>query len=175
MRSTIAVVAALLSTAPSLAQEACPQVRAVYTEKDNGYVLKFRKPLPWETAANVSAVVELVFPDGSSIWGTTWMPNGTSWNQADLLSGCKLPGPIDEATGDPVPGSTTEELEACRVWKGVIYQLADDDVDYLPFQDDPAARSILLTNVGPVIRYSGLVLSPGDEPHDVFTLSGCND
>jgi hypothetical protein len=101
------------------------------------------------------------------------MPNGTSWNQADFYSGCKLPGPIDDKTGDPVPGSDEDELEACKVWKGVIYQLTGSDVDYLPFREEPAAQAILLTDIGPTIRYSGLILSPGDEPHDVFTLNGC--
>lgn len=174
IRPLIATAAVLLQIVPVMAQDACPQERAIYTERENGYLLKFREPLPWEASPNVSAILELVFPDGDTVWGTTWMPNGTSWNQANLYHGCKLPGPIDEATGDPLEGSTHEELEACEVWKGVIYQLAEGDVDYLPFRDDAAASTILLTNVGPVIRYSGLVLSPGDEPHDVFTLSGCS-
>jgi hypothetical protein len=173
--SIVAVATALLAATPALAQTACPQERAIYTEKDNGYLLKFRTPDPWEAAANVSAILELEFPDGERMWGWTWMPNGTSWNQANLLHGCKLPGPIDDKTGDPLPGSTDEELAACEVWEGVIYQLTGNDIDYLPFREDPAAPVILLTNVGPVIRYSGHVLSPGDEPHDVFTLSGCTE
>lgn len=172
-RLPLVFLAALAATAPALAQTDCPQERAIYTERENGYRLSFRTPDPWETAANVGAVLELRFPGGETVWGTTWMPNGTSWNQADLLHGCKLPGPIDEATGDPLPGSTSAELDACRIWKGVIYNLTGNDVDYLPFRDEPAAETILLTNLGPVIRYSGLVLGPGDEPHDVFTFKAC--
>lgn len=166
---------ALLAITPTATLAACPQQLALYTEKDNGYELRFRSPAPWEASPNVGAILELAFPDGTTIWGTTWMPNGTSWNQADLFSGCKLPGPIDEASGDPLPGSTHEELEACKVWQGVIYNLSGNDIDWLPFREDPAAETILLTNLGPTIRYSGLVLSPGDEPHDVFTLSGCQE
>ena len=172
-RLVAALAVSLAAVSPAVAQADCPQERAIYTERVNGYQLSFRVPDPWEAGASVGAILTLTFPDGDSVWGTTWMPNGTSWNQADLYSGCKLPGPLDEASGDPLPGSTDEELEACHVWHGVIYQLADGDVDYLPFREDPAAKTILLTNLGPIIRYSGLVLSPGEEPHDVFTLTGC--
>lgn len=105
--------------------------------------------------------------------GTTWMPNGTSWNRADLFHGCKLPGPIDDASGDAMPGSSEAELDACRVWQGLIYNLTGNNVTWLPSGEDPAAPTLLLTDLGPVLRYSGLLDSPGDEPHDVFTLSGC--
>ena len=172
-RLTVALLVAFTTVPPALGEEACPQERAIYTERENGYQLSFRIPDPWEAAANVGAILELKFPNGETLWGTTWMPNGTSWNRADLFHGCKLPGPLDEASGDPLPGSTEPELDACRVWRGVIYNLAGDDVDWLPFRQDPAAATLLLTDLGPVIRYSGLVLSPGEEPHDVFTLSGC--
>jgi hypothetical protein len=171
-RLVASLVAALAAAQPVLAEE-CPQELAIYTERDNGYELRFRTPEPWEAAANVSAIIELAFPGGETVWGTTWTPNGTSWNQASLFSGCRLPGPIDSATGDPLPGSAPEELAACQIWEGVIYRLADTDVAHLPFREDPAASAILLTNLGPTVRYSGLVASPGDEPHDVFTLSGC--
>jgi hypothetical protein len=169
---TAALLAALVTASPALAQSDCPQERAIYTEKRNGYELRFRIPDPWEAPSKTSEIMELRFPDGTTLWGATWMPNGTSWNQAQLYNGCKLPGPLDE-NGDPLPGSTEEELDQCRVWQGVIYQMTGTDIDYLPFREDPAAATILFTNLGPTIRYSGLVASPGDEPHDVFTLSGC--
>jgi hypothetical protein len=165
---------ALLVALPALAEDTCPQSEAVYTEKANGFRLSFREPLPWEASPSVSAVLTLHFPDGGGIWGITWMPNGTSWNQARLYHGCKLDGPLDDATGDPLPGSTEAEFDACEIWNGVIYQVRGSDVDYLPYREDPAAEAILLTNIGPTIRYSGLVSGPGQEPHDVFTLSGCN-
>jgi hypothetical protein len=171
MRSVVAASIVVALTLPAAAAD-CPQDHAVYADR-NGYELRFRAPEPWEAPPNFSAVLELASPDGLVLWGTTWTPNGTSWNQADLLYGCKLPGPIDEATGDALPGSTEEELDACLVWKGVIYQLIGDDVDYLPFREDPAARTILLTDLGPTIRYSGPFMGPGSEPHDVFKLSGC--
>jgi hypothetical protein len=173
LRTALAVTLALASGTPALAQHGCPQQLAIYTEKTSGYELRFRSPAPWEAPANVSAVLELVSREGLVFWGTTWMPNGTSWNQADLFYGCKLPGPLDEKTGDALPGSTEEELDKCRVWKGLIYQLVGGDVDYLPFREDPAAKTILLTDLGPSLHYSGPILDRSGEPHDVFTLSGC--
>lgn len=172
-RMSAALLTALTATQAVLAAEDCPQDSAIYVENSNGFELGFRPPEPWEAPANVSAILTLGFPGGETVWGTTWTPNGTSWNQASLHSGCTLPGPVDKATGDVLPGSSDDELAACRIWEGVIYSLAHNDVDLLPNPDEPAAPVILLTDLGPTIRYSGLVLSPGDEPHDVFTLSGC--
>ena len=76
---------------------------------------------------------------------------------------------------DNQPGSTTAELAACTVWEGVIFSLVDNDIAGLPWFDaaEPA-HTVLLPNLGPTIRYSGLVMSPGEEPHDVFALTGCN-
>ena len=111
-RLTLALLAVLAAAAPALARTDCPQERAIYTERENGYRLSFRTPDPWEAAANVGAVLELRFPDGETVWGTTWMPNGTSWNQADLFHGCKLPGPIDETNIDSSPGTTDRAVAA---------------------------------------------------------------
>lgn len=167
MKHIVLGTLALLAADPAMAVD-CPQQHAVYTEKANGYTLSFRPPESWEAPSNTSAILELAFPDGTTLWGTIWLPNGTSWDRARLYDGCVLPGMEDDE-----PGSSGEELDACRIWNGVIYGLAGDDVDYLPYREDAAAPTILLPDLGPTIRYSGLVMSPGDEPHDVFTLTGC--
>lgn len=153
----------------------CIQTQAIYTEKNNGYVLSFRKPDPWEGAANMMAVLDLAFPDGEThLWGTIWIPNGTSHDRIRLLDGCSLPT-FDPATDiEPSSGSDEDELEACTVWKGIVLALAGNDVEGLLWHDGAsAAETILLPDLGPAIRYSGLVASPGDEPHEVFALSGC--
>ncbi len=172
----IAAALVLLAT-PSIAAD-CPQNRAIYVEKDNGYELRFRPTLRWEASANTMAVVDLIFPDGkTSVWGTIWLPNGTSHDKIDFLThDCALPAFDPAKDVDPTHGSTQEELEACKVWEGIIYALADNDIAELPwFEDGAAAQTVLLPDLGPTIRYSGLVLSPGDEPHDVFTFKGCAD
>jgi hypothetical protein len=172
------IAPALLATLvalPATAQEDCPQERAIYTEKDNGYVLTFRTPEPWEASANTLAILDLAFPDETHIWGHIWIPNGTSHNKIEFFTGdCELPKFTPGIDIDPTDGSTQEELEACSVWSGVILALANDDIAGLPWFDSAgAAKTVLLPNIGPTIRYSGLVLSPGDEPHDVFTFKRC--
>jgi hypothetical protein len=174
----LALTLGLLAT-PVIADTDCPQNRAIYTEKDNGYRLTFRKPLPWETAANFMAVLSLEFPAFAgaqpvTLWGWIWLPNGTSHDRIEFFYGCSLDS-LPDANGDVVPGSTEEERDACNIWEGVIVSLAGDDIHDLRWHDGgTAAETLLLPNLGPTIRYSGLVLSPGQEPHDVFTFAGCS-
>ena len=50
----------------------------------------------------------------------------------------------------------------------------NDDIAEVEWHDGkPVAKTLLFPDLGPVIRYSGLVAGPGDEPHEVFTLTGC--
>jgi hypothetical protein len=173
-----ALVLSLIAT-PALAATDCPQNRAIYTEKDNGYVLTFRPTLRWEASANVMTIMTLAFPDYPNaqpvtLWGWIWLPNGTSHDRIAFFDGCTLDS-LPDRNGDVVPGSTQEQLDACSVWEGVIFSLADNDVHDLGWHDGAmAAETLLLPNLGPTIRYSGLVLGPGQEPHDVFTYQGCS-
>jgi hypothetical protein len=173
----LALVLSLLATPVSAATD-CPQNRAIYTERDNGYRLSFRPTLPWEASANTMTILSLEFPHVEqakdvTLWGTIWLPNGTSHDRIRFNYGCTLPS-LPDPNGDVVDGSTEKELAGCLVWEGVIFRLADNDVHNLGWFDDAtAAETLLLPNLGPTIRYSGLVLSPGQEPHDVFTFAGC--
>ena len=172
-----ALVLCVLAT-PALAAPDCPQNRAIYSEKDNGYILSFRPTEPWEASANTMTILTLDFPEvegteKESVWGWIWLPNGTSHDRIELFHGCSLP--TLDAGGDEIGGSTHDELDACSVWEGIIVSLADDDIHEIRWHDGAmAAETLLLPNLGPTIRYSGLVLSPGDEPHDVFTFTRCS-
>jgi hypothetical protein len=163
----------VVSVAPASASE-CIQNNAIYTEKNNGYVLTFRKPDPWEGAANMLAVLDLAFPNGQKAWGWIYVPNGTSHDRADFFTvDCSLPE-LPPGADDPTEGSSHEELEACRIYEGIALALENDDISGLLWHDGaPPAKTLLFPNLGPTIRYSGLVLSPGEEPHEVFTLKGC--
>lgn len=178
MKRLAALMLACTVAGPAIAEETCPQDRAIYTEKYNGYVLSFRPPERWEGWGNTTAILDLAFPDGTThVWGWTYLPNGTSHDRMEFFTdACRLESFDPEVDIDPKPGSTEEELEACSVWKGVVLALANDDISALPwFDDEPAAETIILPNLGPTVRYSGLVLGPGDEPHDVFTLDRCRE
>ena len=168
--SWLALATVLVTMALPARAAGCEQSQAVYTERQNGYELRFHAPERWEASANTVAIVELAFPDReTTVWGPIWLPNGTSHDRIRLYHGCELPG-IEEDE----PGSGEAELNACLVWEGVVLALADNDIAELPWFDAaPPAQTLLLPNLGPTIRYSGLVLGPGDEPHDVFTLAGC--
>ena len=173
-RLAVAALALCLVTSSQAAE--CLQSQAIYTEKSNGYELRFRPTLPWEASANVMAILDLKFPDGeTSAWGWIWLPNGTSHDRIEFFTqDCKLPTFDPKTDIDPTPGPTKEEFEACSVWEGVIYALADSEIAELRwFDGGKAADTLLLPNIGPTIRYSGLVLSPGQEPHDGFTYKGC--
>lgn len=174
MKRLAATVLAASVALPATAAD-CVQTKAIYTEKDNGYVLTFRYPDPWEGAANMIAVMDLTFPDGTHAWGRIYLPNGTAHDQAEFFTtDCALPTFDPAKDIDPTDGSTEEELAACRIYDGILLGLADDDIYEVEWHDGkPAAETILFPDLGPVIRYSGLVLSPGDEPHEVFKLSGC--
>ena len=94
----------------------CVQDRAVYTEKDNGFVLTFRPTKPWEGAANMMAVMDLAFPDGTHIWGDIHIPNGTAHNQAGFYTdACSLPVFEPGKDADPTDGSSEAEYAACRI------------------------------------------------------------
>jgi hypothetical protein len=161
---------------PAVAAD-CVQNTAIYTEKDNGYVLTFRPTKPWEGAANMMTVMDLAFPDGTHIWGSIFIPNGTAHNQAYFYTAdCDLPTFDPAVDIDPTFGSSQEELAACQVYDGILLTLENDDIGSPLWHDGNApAQTILFPDLGPVIRYSGLVLGPGDEPHEVFTLQGCTD
>jgi hypothetical protein len=172
-RLAAAVLAASIAL-PATAAD-CVQNNAVYTEKNNGYVLTFRPTEPWEASANTMAVMDLAFPNGTHIWGTVWIPNGTSHDRTALYTtDCKLPTFNPKVDIDPTEGSTGEELDACQVWAGPLMALENNDIASPLWHDgNKPAATLLFPDLGPVIRYSGLVLSPGDEPHDVFTFTGC--
>lgn len=165
-RLVAAAVFAGLAAPPAGAAD-CTIETAVYGDSQAGYELAFRTPRPWEMGGMATHLIELRFPDGETVlWGRIASNMGTSRDVARLYDGCALP----TAETD---GSSDDELAACLVWEGVVYSLGDRSAGHVPNYDEPPAEALLLADLGRVIRYSGLVLGPGDEPWDVFTLKGC--
>ena len=58
------------------------------------------------------------------------------------------------------------------MWSGVVYALQDGAVTLLPYAEEKAPESLILTDLGRQLRYE-IMDSPGDEPWDQFRLSGC--
>lgn len=172
MRLLTSLIAAAMLAAPILseraafAEQGCTFQNAIYTERDNGYELQFRKPKPWESIGMVEAVFDLVMPDGRRLWGEIAGNMGTSRSEGRVFFGCSRPGP----DGDDL---SEEQYDACRQWEGVVYAIVDGAPEMLPFADDAAPKMLLLTDLGRQIRYSDVVSNPGDEPWDVFTYKAC--
>jgi hypothetical protein len=168
MRTALAALSVVALTAPALA-ETCPGERAIYTQPESGYALHFYWGESWETsgAGMLTAMFRLVFPDGERVLKGRITGNmGTSRDVGWLEHGCREVGPDDAIL-------TEEEMEACTVWRGLVYALGDHSADFVPFIEEPAARTLLLTDLGRTLRYSEFVSSPGEEPWDVFHLTGC--
>jgi len=167
-RLAVSLAALIALTAPTLAQVDCPLERAIYTERQNGYELRFLPAESWELYGMMKAIYELRFPDGETVlWGYMTSNMGTSRDEGFLFAPeCRRPGPED-------PGSNEDERAACQVWNNVVYELKDGEVDFMPLYDEPAVPTLLMTDLGRVVRYSLYVLGPGDEPWDVFTFKEC--
>lgn len=163
---TTAIAVAMFAAPAAFAEQSCKLQNAIYTERDNGYELQFRKPKPWESRGMVEAVFDLVMPDGRRLWGEIAGNMGTSRNEGHLFFGCPRPSP----EGDDL---TDDEYETCRQWEGVVYAIVDGAPEMLPFDTDPAPKMLLLSDLGRQIRYSDVVSGPGGEPWDVFTFKAC--
>lgn len=162
-----ALLACSVALAPAVGAAACLQQSGVYTDAQSGYEIRFRPGKSWEMGGMTSHVFELHFPSGEPVlWGRIAGNMGTSRDTGSVFAGCARPGPDDGAMSE-------DEIEACRIWTGVVYTLGERSATAVPFADAPAAEVLLFTDIGRRLRYSGLVDGPGDEPDDVFTLNGC--
>ena len=157
-------LAVLLALLPGTAG-ACPMGLALYTDTATGAELRFRAAAPWEQVGMTKHVMDLALPDGRVLWGSVTENMGTSRDTGHLFSGCSRPGP-DDAPLDEA------QTEACEVWSGVVYALQDGAVTLLPYAEEKAPESLILTDLGRQLRYE-IMDSPGDEPWDQFRLSGC--
>jgi len=165
MKRLLAVALLVGLTGPALALE-CVFSRAIYAEPTLGYELRFY-PTINRDAANVSHRFMVVRPDSDrNLRGSISGNMGVSRDTGFAGRGCPNP----EVTG--IEG-TDADWEACQAWKGIVYVLADGGAAPLPWQDQPAPQTLLLTDFGRQIRYS-IGLGPADAPWDVFTLKGCS-
>lgn len=157
----ISITALVLACGATGQAAECPLMHARYTDGGN-YLLQFRPMQRQDQLGMTSNVFDLTRPalDDRRFEGSVSGQMGTSRPEGILSYAC--PAEPSEA-----------ELEECVRWRGVVYALGDHDATPLPFEDEPAPQALLLSDFGRQVRYSGVVRSPGDEPNDVFTLTGC--
>ena len=163
MRVLSAAVAVHLA-AISSAQAACPQALAVYADADGTLTLEFR-PNDGE-AATVTNQFRVVMENDVVLDGIVQWSMGVARSNGMAMYKC----PDGDVTG--------EELDACTVWRGVVYALdAAGTVGLLPMDDEDAAQRLLLPDFGRAVRHS--VVWGEDKvrqvPWDVLSLSGCQD
>lgn len=144
----------------------CAVEHATYVERQNGYELRFRPAQPWETGGSVESVFELA-RGGETAWGYIASNMGTSRPVGSLFLGCARPGPDDGAISE-------EAIEACRIWTNVVYALGNGAAEMMPSAKEDAPRSVLLADLGRKVRYSDMVMNPGEEPWDVFDFKACS-
>lgn len=144
----------------------CPIEKAIYTEPQAGWELRFRPGQPWEMTGMTTSIMELVRKDGAVLWGDIASNMGTSRDEGSLFFGCKRPGADDDDLTDAV-------YAACRQWEGVVYSLNKGEPGYMPGEGAKAPERILMTDIGRKLRYSDVVSSPGEEPWDVFDFKSC--
>jgi hypothetical protein len=144
----------------------CPMEKAVYSEPQTGWELRFREGKPWEMTGMTTSIMELVRKDGAVLWGEISGNMGTSRDVGRLFFGCARPGAEDDDL-------TEEQYAACRQWEGVTYSLNKGEPGYMPGEGANAPERILMTDIGRKLRYSDVVSNPGDEPWDVFDFKAC--
>ena len=138
----------------------CPLEKAIYSEPQAGWELRFRKGQPWEMIGMTESVFELVRADGTVVWGDIASNMGTSRDVGTAFFGCARPGPDDADL-------TEAQADKCRVWDNLVYSLNGGEPGFMPWGEAAAPERILMTDLGRKIRYS-VVEGPGEEPWDVF-------
>jgi hypothetical protein len=158
----IRLAAALALTGTAAA--ACPMSQAIYTEPQSGFELRFRVPAPWEQVGQIDHALELVLPDGRVLWGEIAQNMGVSRTEGRLYSGC----PKHSKDG-PVPEGV---LAGCLAWEGVVYALDAGRIAPVPFADETAPVSLILSDFGRQLRYS-VMDGPEVDIWDQLDLTAC--
>ena len=162
MRIALAFLLACMAL-PSLAAE-CLQGNAIYKDADDAYRITFSGTSDeGRGLATNRFALRLkggdVLLEGSVSWN-----NGIARPNGILTYQC----PAGDITGD--------ELDACKIWEGVIYATYPDGaIDLLPPDADPATFGLLLPDLGRKLRYSKPWSAAKLDvvPWDHFTYIGC--
>ncbi len=146
------------------AQAACLQELAVYSDRTDAVSLEFQSNNGEAIAVSNKfrlLLGESIELDGVAMWSEKApRPNGM------LMLGC----PEGDVTG--------AEIEACTIWRGVIYAIGDDGaVGLLPREGSPAAQQLLFPDLGWAMANAPALASAGPATPlwDVLELTGCQE
>lgn len=158
MRCMFAILAVMAVGYSSIANAACRQDRAIYTEPNSGSQLVFRDDFGSFVATNS---FRMNVPEGPAFDGLVMWNNGVARANGMLQLNCP--------DGD-IPG---DELDACTKWEGVVYAMTSDGEIDLIGQDD-AAQKLILPDVSRTLYYEMIDAERGRLPaFDVFELTEC--
>jgi hypothetical protein len=141
----------------------CLQKQAIYTDDAKAYTLSF-SPVTSEAAAISHQFTVKIVASGEVMNGNVMTLEDVPRPFGTLLYKC----PEGDVTGD--------DIAACTIWQGVIYDVSTAGaVAVLPDADSVAAQKILLPDFGPSLRQSSLWESGKATvaPWDVFDFTGC--
>lgn len=160
-----AALAAALAGQAGAALAACPVELAVYREPATGAMIDF---YPGRNAT-VTNAFRMVLGQDAVLEGVVIWDDEVPRPVGMLMHDC----PEGDATGD--------ELEACIVWRGIVY-VADGrgNAGLMPPERTAAPQSLILADLGrALMRFSGGVAggetAPSAAPGDVFALHGCQE
>ncbi|WP_271897670.1 hypothetical protein [Candidatus Phyllobacterium onerii] len=160
------ILAALLGSAlfAAPASAACTQDRAIYTDRDDAYTLRF-KHVPEDQPVMTSNEFSIEMNDSDlKLDGVVMWNEGIARPNGIIMYKC----PTGDVTGD--------ELQACTVWRGVIYALKEGaDADLLPQAKEPAAQALLLPDFSSSMSSFNFKLEKPIEtfPWEVFRFKEC--
>ncbi|WP_373288621.1 hypothetical protein [Brucella endophytica] len=155
---------------PLSAYAACTQDRAIYTDRDDHYVLAFKS-----------------MPEGAPVTTTNEFTITQKGEAADAKKAFKLDGVVMWTDGVSRPSGqimyncpdgdvTGEELEACIVWQGVIYGLKEGaEAELLPKAKEPAAQALLFPDLAGALGATEFGETKPAEPlsWEVFRFKEC--
>lgn len=159
------VLLSLLGLHAFAAQAAeCLQGDAIYSDADKAYRITFSGSDNSQAGMASNRFVFETEKGRKLLDGWVSWSNGVSRPNGVLTYQC----PDGDITGD--------ELDACKIWSGVVYAVYPDGaVDLLPPDRYAAAHGLLLPDFGRMLRYSKpwttekLTIVPWDK----FTYIGC--
>jgi hypothetical protein len=142
VKTASVVLLAGIVAAPTSAFAACMQNRAVYTDRDDNFTLTFRPEEPNDLKFSPAPTNEFTI---------------TSNETPDFKLTGLVVWPEDEAIQRPLAmvmyncggeGATSEDLEDCSIWQGVVYALKETaEAEPLPKAEEPAAQAVLFPDL----------------------------